>query len=69
MENSSVVVVGASAGGLQAVAELMTHAPANLNTAFFVVIHASRESTGSILLQHIQKHTAYPCSLAKDKER
>lgn len=68
MSVRSVIVVGASAGGFQAVADLMSYAPSNLDAAFFVVIHASRKSIGSVLVQHIQKHTPYLCSLATDNE-
>ncbi|MBS1528280.1 MAG: chemotaxis protein CheB [Bacteroidetes bacterium] len=66
MEVDSVVVIGGSAGGFQATAELMARVPAGLHTAFFVVVHISRNSVGSILVQYIQKHTAYLCSLAED---
>jgi len=64
MEVNSVVVVGGSAGGFQAVADLMSHMPPGLDTAFFVIVHLSRKSVGAVLVQYIQKHTSYLCSLA-----
>ncbi|HEY9000305.1 MAG TPA: chemotaxis protein CheB [Mucilaginibacter sp.] len=68
MDINSVVVIGGSAGGYQAVADLMAHVPADLDTSFFVVVHVSRKSVGAILVQHIQRNTSYQCSLAKDNE-
>ena len=68
MSVRSVIVIGASAGGFQAVADLMSYAPPDLDAAFFVVVHASRKSVGSILVQHIQKRTSYLCSLASDDD-
>jgi len=68
MSVRSVIVIGASAGGFQAVADLMSYAPPDLDAAFFVVVHASRKSVGSILVQHIQKRTSYICSLASDDD-
>lgn len=69
MEVNSVVVIGGSAGGYQAVADLMAHVPPDLDTAFFVVVHISRKSVGAILVQHIQRNTSYICSLAQDNEQ
>lgn len=67
MDNlQSVIVVGASAGGLQAVARLVSAIPPNLDTAIFVVLHVSRKSVGHILLKHIQNTTSYQCMLAED---
>lgn len=62
------MVVGASAGGFQAVADLMSHMPPGLDTAFFVVVHLSSKSVGAVLVQFIQKHTFYRCSLAVNNE-
>ncbi|MBS1503435.1 MAG: chemotaxis protein CheB, partial [Bacteroidetes bacterium] len=69
MEVNSVVVIGGSAGGFPAVAGLMANMPPGLDTAFFVVLHVSRKSVGSVLVQYIQKHTQYTCSLAVNNEQ
>lgn len=37
----SVIVIGASAGGFEAIAELMACLPGKLDTAIFVVVHIS----------------------------
>lgn len=67
MDNiDKVIVIGASAGGLRAVAELVSHISPDFNTAIFVVLHVSRNSMGKILVQHLQKNTTYTCVLAED---
>lgn len=68
MEINAVVVIGGSAGGYQAVADLMAIVPPDLDAAFFVVVHIARKSVGTVLEQYIQKHTSYKCSIAKDNE-
>jgi two-component system chemotaxis response regulator CheB len=62
----SVIVVGASAGGLKAVTQLVSTIPANLDTAIFVVLHVARSSFGPTLVRHIQNVTSYECVLAAD---
>ena len=64
----TVIVVGASAGGFQAVSELMSHVSKDLDAAVFVVVHVSRKSMGDVLVQYIQKHTSYKCVLASDNK-
>lgn len=64
----SVIVIGASAGGLQAVSSLLEKIPGDLKAAIFIVLHVSRQSEGSILVHHLQKQTSFICSLGEDKE-
>lgn len=64
----SVIVVGASAGGLQAISRLLEKIPQTLDAAIFVVLHVSKESVPSVLVQHLQKFTAFSCSIAEDEE-
>lgn len=61
-----VIVIGASAGGLRAVAELLSHVSPGLDAAIFVVLHVSRNSMGNILVQHLQRDTKFKVSLATD---
>ncbi|MBV8388253.1 MAG: chemotaxis protein CheB [Mucilaginibacter sp.] len=68
MSVKSVIVVGASAGGFQAVADLMARVPPDLDTAIFVVVHISRNSVGHALVNFVQRRTTYICSLAKDNQ-
>ena len=64
----SVIVVGASAGGLPAISQLLEKIPKSLKAAVFVVLHLSRQSEGSVLVNHLQKKTSFKCGLAEDGE-
>lgn len=64
----SVIVVGASAGGLQAIGDLLEKVPKELDAAIFVVLHVSRSSIASILVQHLQKKTTFTCHIAQEGE-
>jgi two-component system chemotaxis response regulator CheB len=63
-----VVCIGASAGGLNAVSELVSHLPSSLHAAVFVVLHLFKSSIGEILAEKIRKSTALPCGIAKHGE-
>jgi two-component system chemotaxis response regulator CheB len=61
-----VIVVGASAGGLKALSELVAQLQADIDAAIFIVLHLSRTSISDFLMQHLQKHTALPCQIATE---
>lgn len=65
----SVIVVGASAGGLQAISELLEKIPENLDAAILVVLHLSRHSLSNVLVHHLQKRTVFTCSIPQNGER
>lgn len=44
----NIVVVGASAGGIEALTALIPHLPPNLPAALFVVVHLSPDSPGAL---------------------
>jgi two-component system, chemotaxis family, protein-glutamate methylesterase/glutaminase len=46
MANRDIVVIGASAGGLQAILELLTTLPAQLPAAIFIVVHTPPDASG-----------------------
>jgi two-component system chemotaxis response regulator CheB len=48
-----VVCIGASAGGLNAVSELIAQLPADINAAIFVVLHLSRAAMGDVLVSRL----------------
>ena len=50
-----VIVIGASAGGLNAVIELVCQLPDKMNAAIFIVLHLSRTAIGDVLVTKIQK--------------
>jgi len=63
-----IIVVGTSAGGFNAISELMGSLHPELNAAMFIVIHVGRSSMTSVVLKHIQKNTSIPCKIAEDGE-
>lgn len=67
-EPKFVVAVGASAGGMNALIELVAQLKPGINAAVFIVMHLSRTSIGDFLLLRLQPHTLLKCSIAKDGE-
>ena len=63
-----IIVIGASAGGLNAVIELVCQLPDKINAAVFIVLHLSRTAIGDVLVTKIQKKTSLPCILAQDQK-
>ncbi len=66
MAYRDIIVIGASAGGLQALVELLTPLPANLQAAIFIVVHTAPGGTG--LLPQILERSAANVAYAKDGE-
>jgi two-component system, chemotaxis family, protein-glutamate methylesterase/glutaminase len=64
-----IVVIGTSAGGLEALDALIARLPPDLPAAVFVVQHLAPENTGFALLQRLGKHRAFRCKLAEDGEK
>ena len=63
-----LIVVGASAGGLHALTELVAQLPPEAPLAVFIVLHLSKKGLGDYLIHHLQRFTTYKCRLAKDDE-
>jgi two-component system chemotaxis response regulator CheB len=61
------VVIGASAGGVEALAVLLPALPASLRAAVFIVLHLPRERP-SLLVEIFQKRCVVPIREADDKE-
>lgn len=61
---NNLIVVGASAGGLQAVSELVSGFPDDLDASVFVVLHMGRSSMGDIISYHLQQRTKLTCIIA-----
>ena len=64
-----VIVIGSSAGGLNAISELVSQLQQELNAAVLIVLHLSKAALGDILINRIQKSTSLPCKIAVDKEK
>ena len=59
-----IVVIGTSAGGLEAVDNLLSQLPNGLPATVFVVQHLAPQSTAETLLPRLKKHKGLKCSLA-----
>ncbi len=66
MRTHSIVVIGASAGGVQALQSLFSQFPANLEASFFVVLHVSPESP-RLLATLIDKSSPLTVKFAEDR--
>ena len=67
-DGRNIVVVGASAGGVQVLQELMRGLPGDFPAAVFVVVHTSASSPG-ILPQILDRAGPLPAAHARDRER
>ncbi len=62
-----IIVVGASAGGVESLERFVAGFPANLPAAIFVVLHVMPGGT-SVLSQILQRRTRLVCAAARDGE-
>jgi len=67
MSKRNIVVIGASAGGFEALKQLIRDLPANLEAAIFIVWHLPGDAEG-LLPNVLNRHSALPCKTAEDKE-
>lgn len=65
-KNRNIIVIGASAGGFNAIKELVASLPPGLDAAIFIVWHMSPELRG-ILPEVLNRDTRLPASNAFDK--
>jgi two-component system chemotaxis response regulator CheB len=68
MSGSTVVVIGASAGGLDALKRLAAQLPGDFPAPIFVVHHMAADTTGAALLQAITQNGTLACTEAHDGE-
>ena len=64
----SVIVVGASAGGLSAITKLMSPLPPKFPAAILVVQHMAADTTGDVLVNRIAENCPLPCGHAESGE-
>jgi two-component system, chemotaxis family, protein-glutamate methylesterase/glutaminase len=68
MANRDLVVVGASAGGVEVLQHLLRPLPGNLDAAIMIVLHTS-PSAGSLLAQVMQRASRLQISHPEDRTR
>jgi two-component system chemotaxis response regulator CheB len=68
MANRNLVVIGASAGGIEALQQLLSPLPRNLDAALLIALHTSNHA-GSLLPQIMQRATRLPAVHPQDGDR
>jgi two-component system, chemotaxis family, protein-glutamate methylesterase/glutaminase len=61
-----LTVVGTSAGGMNALIELVSQLNEDMDTAVCIVMHLSGTGISNLLLQRLQPHTPFQCMLATE---
>lgn len=64
-----IVVVGTSAGGLEALDELIGQLPTDLGASVFIVQHMAPDNSGDALTRRLNRHKAFDAKLATEGER
>jgi two-component system, chemotaxis family, protein-glutamate methylesterase/glutaminase len=64
-----IIVIGTSAGGLEALDVLLGQLPSDIPAAICIVQHMAPDNTGAALLQRLGKHRAFQSKLATDGEK
>ena len=59
-----IVVIGASAGGLDALKEMVRGFSKEVDAAYCIVLHLSRKAIGDYVIHQLSKVTSMPCHLA-----
>ncbi len=62
--SKQIIVIGTSAGGLQALKKLVSQLPENFSVPILIVQHISANATGSVLLNELQKSSKLKCTQA-----
>jgi two-component system chemotaxis response regulator CheB len=65
----NIIVIGTSAGGLEALDKLIGQLPTDIPASIFVVQHMGPENSGSALLHRLSRHRAFQCALAANGEK
>src|SRR5215813_4433899 len=68
MANRDLVVIGASAGGIEALQRILAALPRKLDAAILIVLHTSSHA-GSLLPQIMQRATRLPENHPEDGDR
>jgi two-component system, chemotaxis family, protein-glutamate methylesterase/glutaminase len=61
-----VIVVGTSAGGMNALSEFAGQLKTGMDTAVFIVMHLSRTSISDFLMHRLQPLTQLQCEIATE---
>lgn len=67
-EPKHIIVIGASAGGLHAVIELMAQVTEEMDAAIFVVLHMPNSAYGDVIINRLQNNSVFFCKMAEHEE-
>ena len=62
----NIIVIGTSAGGREALDDLIGQLPTDLPAPIFLVQHMAPENTGETLVHRLSRQKAFGCALATD---
>src|SRR5687768_10290418 len=65
----NIIVVGAAAGGLEALDQLIGQLPTDLPASIFIVQHMDPHNSGEPLFRRLSRHQAFHPKLAEDGDR
>ncbi len=68
-EDTMVVVIGASAGGMQTLRALVAQLPFDFPAPVFIVYHISPDTTGEALVRALDEAGPLSCEHARDGQR
>jgi two-component system, chemotaxis family, protein-glutamate methylesterase/glutaminase len=64
-----IIVIGTSAGGLEALDALIGELPSDFPASIFIVQHLAPENSAAALLARLGRHKAFHCKLATNREK
>jgi two-component system chemotaxis response regulator CheB len=67
-EPKCIIVIGASAGGLNSVIQLTSQLKGSLDAAVLIVLHLRKLTTNNMVAERLQAQSEFTCKLAKDGE-
>jgi two-component system chemotaxis response regulator CheB len=65
---SSIIVIGTSAGGMEALGRLVGQLPSGFPSAIFIVQHMAPDATGDMLVKTLAEKGKLPCTHPQDGE-
>ncbi len=67
-ENSRLIVIGASAGGMDALKKLVAQLPVDFPAPIFIVNHMGAHTTGEALIKALNECGSLPCDHGRDQQ-
>ncbi|QCR22096.1 chemotaxis protein CheB [Pontibacter sp. SGAir0037] len=66
---TKIIVIGTSAGGMQALCKLLAAVPENLPASVLIVQHLSTDSSAPFLVNRLNQFTKLTCKVARHEEK